>query len=50
MRNLRDFGFGKQGMEEMIQEEVEMFKVRVEHRIFWDLMVDHKLNFDGNQY
>ena len=23
---MRDFGFGKQGMEEMIQEEVEMFK------------------------
>ena len=26
MRTLRDFGFGKQGMEEMIQDEVEMFK------------------------
>ena len=41
LRTLRDFGFGKQGMEEMIQDEVEMFK---------NLISEVKSNVSSNVY
>jgi len=44
LRTLRDFGFGKQGMEEMIKEEVAQFKKLIEKNIGEPIDFMNKLN------
>ena len=44
LRTLRDFGFGKQGMEELIKEEVQMFKSLIDHENGKPFDIGGKLN------